>query len=600
MFGACSRNLLMRPPAILVSFSSATGVDWNRFDVCGWFFEDASITCDDRGICQEPPEAISWQSMVTCEDAARSLSNQHGSRPLTELSSGGQLRQPHMQQSTRWPPPDLARAVILTNREYAPPPPVIKYLEKLIGNIKLLTDELNFWAPRVVYVPARVLKILRAVRESEVKIHIASEGQNAALKLFVIRAFTKSPIIDEFYTQVTDLWHVISKMGNVRENGYLKSLIPFLHVYAELTSRYPLPFAHAPGFHAADLHLLQTISQFHPMSVEIPDNDQPAVLRPVWTLRVIDTESTGWDSYVWERFWLPMGPQLEARSLKQIFRSLGCDHQVIDAQCIASIQLMANMYSDSDAPNRLPMAEFVTNLLYLFETLPHISPTMDVLVAAIEETFSLIGHMSLSDFAAVRVRAQLYIYFRSCTTIVDRILSAFLLPPGRQQTRSRNRASDAPLEVRGDTAQAMVDFVISKRVFELHANFLKFLDVPWIHRFFEIVVRDSLMDGSTVALKPTVGNDFRRAIGRILAYTLWRADIEPVIALVEVNVENAEPGNMSYLDVLFFGSGVVRCGFYDWFSFDALENYVGIEELGDALRLYSTRSYYDSENVRNT
>ncbi len=552
-------------------------------DECGLYYADETVTCSDEGLC--------LARSTPCEDAARAVANWLGSVPLPERQEG-QLRVPGILANPVWPPPSIRKDLRLAQRLYLPTEEMTTTINAVLNSVKAMADELTFWAPRVLYVPARIEDAMQMFHSAMWAIG-KFPGRPVEVRCYVASVLNSSPIIEDFFTQVSDLWYVISKMPDIRTNGYLRALIPFLHVYSAISARFPLPDTYSPGFGPSDLPLLLTIAQFDPLHFPLQEFNSQKV-HYIWAFRVIDVFDSRWGDYASERFLLPMSPSLEHRGLKHMMVSLGCQYPVELVPCTVAINSRINEYleleeSESNNPG-ISFSEYVANILFVFEHLTdtdpdapfreHLSSIMRSLVHSAEA-------FQFSQFASRRATAILYKHFRESTSLSERILSAFNLPPGRSTFHPGSRLGDHFLFNRYSDPQQVVDCVLSKGGYALYATLVGSIDEKRTVVFFDLIVRPSLEEGSTTRLKSSVTPAWCRAIGRMLAYALWRQDVEEVAQFVTTNVDAAtHTENKTYMDVLFLGSANVRRGFYDWFSFEALENYIGIGELGAALREY--------------
>ncbi len=558
-------------------------------DECGLAFDDHSILCDDRGFCRKPNIPTSYAS---CKEAVRTLNDRFGSTLREELPDG-LLRIPKIVPWPVWPSPGYIRSIDSFPTDYHPTENLTAFVNHLIRSVTCITDEIEFWAPRIVFIPRRTQKCqVDAVRDIAM-FGRTFESTNGAEK-YVIRALKTSPVIHEFYTQVTDLFEVISKMGHTQDSiASLRSLIPFLFIASILTSRFPLPNVYGVGFQPFDLHLMQTLGQYNPWHKSNQPNQGS-----IWAFHVMNTARSGWEDYTRERFLLPMGPNMERRGNSQMLASIGCTYPMDLAQCSSAIRQNAALYVSGEKQFDA-IHEYVANLLLIVEK--HLSDT--VLVDSVHHALDagmLIDRntnkmLEFSPYVSNRANTVLYKHFRDHVSLLIRIRSAFLVPAGRSIATHASGA--APV---GDTPHAMVDFVMSKRVFQLYSAFDKFIDKRWLAKFFSNVILGSLVlvRGKQATLAPTLGYRGRRAIGRVLAILIWRGDssITSITRIVEVNLRNAVPGSPAlYLDILFGGSEAVRRGFYDWFSFEALENYVDVHELPAALQLYGANPHYLGE-----
>lgn len=219
-------------------------------DECGIYFENTALTCNDLGMCQHTD--------VSCDFAAQHISRLYGALPLPELSDGF-LHQPSFVSTVRWPRTAIARAMT----HYNPVPAISERIRKLRECVERITGELDSWAPRIIFVPSRIGGTLRDAYLILWDLWVLATHHDAIL--FVAGILTESLYIREFCTRMSMSIEAALSMGDLRTSGYLRSAVPFLHLFAELTALFPLHSVIMGGFLEKDVGLMLTISQFHPM-----------------------------------------------------------------------------------------------------------------------------------------------------------------------------------------------------------------------------------------------------------------------------------------------------------------------------------------------
>ncbi len=512
-------------------------------DECSLFYDNIShVQCNRQGMCQHFLSDAAFQP-ISCEQAARGLAHRYGSRPIPELPHG-LVRPPVLWEERTWPP--RGAMYVLSLMDAYPgemsESSISVPLNALQSSLSRINDELDYWAPRVLYIPGRVQGALASAYQA-IKL-LKAAGAVARVN----HLLDKSEMVENFCSRVMYLVNVVIRLGDARHNGYLNALIPFLHLFAELTAFVPLINISAPGFDAHRIELILTVSQFQPMYTDTT----------LWRFRVINHQNNPWQSRAREWFWLPMDDLLEARAMRQTFQSLECPNSVDVKQCQLAVERLA---AETTRP-----VEFIENLLRLFET-TRLDPIYGFVADAILRVCD--PDIPLSGFTSQRSFSLLLTYFPQCSSLKTRIHYALELNNVRTNIRTQ-----AAINV-GSTPAQMLSFVASIPSAHLHANFIQLVSKQWVQTFF--------MNVGQLAPNET---ELPRAMGRVLGYAIWRGDLKHE---VEQNILFAQRNgrNPSYMDVLFMGSDQVRLGFYDWFSYGLLENVVAAEELGAALRMYS-------------
>jgi hypothetical protein len=116
------------------------------------------------------------------------------------------------------------------------------------------------------------------------------------------RLSTKKSVLDtyricwsDFTVRLAAISQSVLNMPDLRRNGYLNMLIPYLHIFSFVLGQT------APvGFLVSD--------PARPVPSGLPRGP------PVWRFRLVNEDALPWGDYQAERFFLPMHPQVELRT----------------------------------------------------------------------------------------------------------------------------------------------------------------------------------------------------------------------------------------------------------------------------------------------
>lgn len=507
---------------LVVVVGCTSEISESHRDECGWyhFYKNSAhgdYFCNDRGMCQDDTHGS--VAGVDCETAARFIAQSRGSVPLPERPDG-LLHEPFIRRVRVWPPTEELHGLKM-GLTGSPGLAVAATVAMLIDCVKSINAELEFWAPRILFVPERIASTL----QKTVGVHQLLLGhiyRNPSAASYAIVTLAESSVMMAFTERIYVYRMNLLGAADIRTSGYLESLIPFLHVYATLTTMFILP--RGGIFLIVDQDLLLTISQYSP-------GYAPQDRR--WVFRILETHPE-WDAHPDEVYLLPMGLLLELRQRDDILAALGC---VPSQECITTIRARVE---EGDP-------EYGKSLFALFD----LSSDEDFRNRLREPIVRLMQLVPRTD---ERMRAMYFTHFK------DQISLEFRLQWSHQLSQEWSLRSVLHNQQASPESAQMVEFVASLSMPSLHYLLISKTCRLWVQAFLDLIVAPRLVHGADHPhLQASVDKRTRRSVGRVLAYAVWRGD-------VKVSMFRA-PTALHRLDREFLGSEQVRMGYYDWFAF---------------------------------
>jgi hypothetical protein len=517
------------------------------FDVCELRFGEGYRCIDETGYCGGSDPRIG----IRCDEAYSLEAHRLGSVPLPSLP-GGLLYQPLIAEYTpwwgglEWSPYDYSH-----NVEVA--------LGDLVDQISWINDELNFWAPRILYVPSRAGLVLRGAYESIQELErLVGEGETTTE--YVSWYFDSNPAIKEFCVNIIDSADLALRSPDIRYSGLLNSLIPYLYLFSELDFAFPL----IPDVLDWQLALVQTVSQYDPMFLsELPS--------PVWRFRI--RSRPGWAEYRSERFLLNVAAPLEHRT------TFGMECEDCDsAECFRAVGGALGRL-DVTRPNA---SETLASLFHLIDR-AHPYPECSRIVAFIQTSISGLcntysfDNFKFGQFTRVRTMLLMMHMVPKCFPMPKVVEFTFDTTPYRHPTIEDIDSDDYPTDLEAET---LIEFVSSQRAYKLFFALYDFtrLHPEWMREFVERVIRPSLAAWADVPMIT------RRTIGRVIGFGLWAGDVH-IVGLFMVGTTG------EIFDRLFLGSYTVRMGVYDVLPFGSIEAQFGTYQISKILPMIWTRSF---------
>jgi hypothetical protein len=505
-------------------------------DVCKLYFNDASSFCiDETAHCSAPHVPA-----ITCEEAYAHVARRYGAVPLAD-GPGGLIRVPLIVESER--------PVVLVD---AIDPRVELMVQGVTTTLKVVNAELAHWAPRVLYVPDRIGAVLRSLMADLRNLAILDEFFPSILKYF-----HSSETMTEFLFRVSTLADTALLMPNLRRNGFLNALIPFLHVTTEVI--FMFPFRDLGTTLLEEIALLQTITQYHPMYAD----------DPVWRLRLFNPNRIKWREYPVERFILPV----ETRDDEWCPNSAPMDTSV----CFESVSGKLRTFTErmsllaTNAAGGMSViaetGELLSDLLYLMDRTCQV-PGYEEIYALISNRMRLLCSFQLgaichripfSRFTQIRSRALLVRFLPDCVPEPDRISRVMVIKP------ITVTAENCPPVVINNGQDLIRYFSIESPVLLLPCIRHLWSVLPGVATMVNNLAVDpnvnvNPLTGSGIVRPETSMHD-RRAIGRIVGYVLWNARH----ALGRFPLENV-------FEYIFFHSVEIRRGVYDIIPYGCLDN----------------------------
>jgi hypothetical protein len=529
---------------------------------CNWIMDrmvSHSYVCGVSGRCESILIGGSDDMpTISCDNAVVAMAVEFGARPRQPLANG-LLHQPVFIEHYFWPPPEYGRTILgpVIDADIAVLPAVVReHLLRLTADIATIVDELNFWAPRIMYLPSRVESVLKSAYDHIRALStLIDQGQVSiglvASHLDVSRAINEFGYIVEHMTEMM--------MGMSAMTGFLNGLVPFVHLFCELNFAFPLATTASEGFLVNQPSLVLTLSQMDPLYV---GNDFVS-----WRFRFVNAMRVAWTEYASERL-LPGGYPLRRHG-----SLISCPENGDEDICV---KIVVNTLEHI---HEVVRGEYISEILHFLETYP--TGEFRERIHGVLARFLLVNPVECSyhPFAEVRARTLMVKFFKPHFSLERRVEIALARPKHDIAGEYCDEELEPP-----ETPHEMITTLGSDSIVEFHALVENDrVSVQWVERFTELVVRSSL--NGAVRIVPTTPALTRRVIGRMLAYAMLTRirDAGGLLELVGVNVGE------THLEIMFFGDEHVRMGFYDWFRFGQFEQLFDPNEITDAIKYITSR-----------
>jgi hypothetical protein len=541
---------------------------------CDWSIDrmaTLSYVCGQTGMCESVFTFFDNVPNVSCDDAVIGMAVAFGARPRQPLPDG-LLHQPIIIEHDVWPPTEYGRAILIpvTDADTAAAPAVVRYhLMRLLDDMDRINIELDFWAPRIVYVPSRIRDTLKNAYNHIHALSRLIDRGDVSLG-FVSSFIDGSHAIDELGYLVEH--HTAMVLGMSELEGFLNALIPFLHLYSELHFAFPLATSTSVGFLVGQPSLVLTLSQYDPMYLGDDFVE--------WRFRFVNVRGFLWRDYASEKVLLVTGAD-------RIRSFVSCGGNKTEDACletvVGSLTHAANI-SVNPLLRMFALGEIIAEILYFLESSTageYRSRVHGALNQFLTSNPVLLDELSFSEFSEVRASAVLFTMFKPLFSLEKRLQKALF-------ATSMNANIDEPFFVSPGTAEQMIA-ALGGSLYEFHAVVDDGrLDAAWMRKFVELVVGPHLKAAEwRVRISSETPRETKRVIGRAIAYSIWTR-IHDAGGLLELIERNANVGG-THLEIVFFGDDHVRMGFYDWFRFGGFEQMIDAAEVGDAIR-YISRS----------
>jgi hypothetical protein len=512
----------MEPLALVVSLTALLFATVTFADVCELYYDESSSYCiDETAQCYR-----SYAPAITCEEAYMRVARRYGSVPFP-AEPDGLVRAPLIIESDR--PSQVTDAV-------ANDPRVESILHDVTKHLGVVNVELAHWAPRVLYIPDRIGAVLRSLM-ADLRI---LENLGEFFFPAILGSFYSNHEMSEFLFRVTTLTDVAVLMPDLRTNGFLNALIPFLHVATEII--FMFPFRELGGVLVDEVAFLQTITQYHPMYTE----------DPLWRLRLFNPNHVKWREYPVERYILPVEtrddewcPNSAPMDLSLCYESVSGTLKVF----IEKLSVLArNLRSESVSA---ATGELLSDILYLMdrmyqsqgyeEVFALISSRMRLLCSA--QLGEICFHIRFSQFAQFRSRALLAWFLPECVPESVRIQRVMVV------NQITTTGENCPSVDVNDGEDLVRFFSIENPMLLIPCIHYLWSESPGIRAV--VIELLAIRPGSSV--RPM---EDRRAIGRMMGYLLW--DIRHAFGISPSVPE-------------FYHSVEVRRGVYDILPYGCLE-----------------------------
>jgi hypothetical protein len=529
---------------------------------CNWSMDrmvSHSYVCGDSGKCESTFTSLDdAMTLISCDIAVLEMAVAFGARTREPLP-GGLLHQPIFIEHYFWPPPEFGKTILVavTEADTAAAPAVVREnLMGLVNDIDTIVDELDFWAPRIVYLPDRIGGVLKSAYDH---IHALSTliDQDAVSIGFVASYLDHA--LNQFGYTVEHMTEMVMGMSDM--TGFLHGLVPFLHLLCELNFAFPLAMIASEGFLVSQPSLVLTLSQMDPLYL---GNDFVS-----WRFRFVNSKRVPWTEYTSERLLLGGFP------LGRVGSPIYCPDEIDPEKCIETV------VNTLEHVQGFVLGEYISEILHFLETYPT-GEFRNMIYGVLERFFianpAILSQGSYHPLTDVRARVMMVKFFRPLFSLETRVEIALARPRHDDTGEYFSQVYD-PTE----TPEEMINAIGNDKIFEFHAVVeIEGLSEEWVERFTALVVRSSLStaENGEVRIVPATPERTRRVIGRMLAYVTFARfwDAGGLLELVGANVGE------THLEILFFGDEHVRMGFYDWFRFGQFEQLVDPNEISDAIK----------------
>jgi hypothetical protein len=521
-------------------------------DICEVYFSDVSAPwCNDEGMCEFGGESI------TCDEAYTRVAIRFAP-PLLPALTGGLLYEPTIIHDTVWPP----------IRDASDPDEDFSFVHDIVSDLEGFVDqidsEINFWSPRVVFVPDRIDSTLheaydliqdlkRKISDGEVPVEYVSE------------ILDRSSTVEGFVFRIVHATTAVLRMPNLRTNGALHALIPFLHFFCELNSAFILESIAPAGFLVNEPNLVATITQFHP-------GYGGDFVSSAWTIRLVNRDRVPWADYDIERFLVPMRPLVDERIVNPIFQDES-GIRLLDYLNMLRYPRHGDAWEDS--------GYILASVMYFFEIEGKPEWIWRIVTEFCNTNLNLFDSITFPAFVRSRAQSVLYSFFKPCVDLGVRAEWAF------QTVRFEDDNKRLPFSSSDETPMSMLRYVFDAEVGNLHSHMTAVEGTGWYNAFIRLVLVPALevqADGSSRIRPKESFWLIERSVGRVLAFLVFEGDPDN---LVFPRLHANCGVFFSWIDSMFFGSKTVRDGFYDWFRPNAFEDAFDLAELPELLNVIS-------------